>query len=61
MSCSNSSNKPASSEAEQLEWLSFNGQEDGPHIVLVSGDEEYRSEEALPQLARILSEHHGFN
>ena len=31
-----------------------------PHIVLVSGDEEYRSEEALPMLARILSEHHGF-
>lgn len=32
----------------------------GKHIVLVSGDEEYRSEEALPQLARILSEEHGF-
>jgi type 1 glutamine amidotransferase len=32
----------------------------GKHVVLVSGDEEYRSEEALPQLARILSEHHGF-
>lgn len=30
------------------------------HIVLVSGDEEYRSEEALPQLAKILSKHHGF-
>src|SRR5690242_2687918 len=30
------------------------------HIVLVSGDEEYRSEEALPQLARILAAHHGF-
>jgi type 1 glutamine amidotransferase len=30
------------------------------HIVLVSGDEEYRSEEALPQLARILSTRHGF-
>jgi len=29
-------------------------------IVLVSGDEEYRSEEALPQLGRILSTHHGF-
>jgi len=28
--------------------------------VLVSGDEEYRSEEALPQLARILATHHGF-
>ncbi len=32
----------------------------GKHIVLVSGDEEYRSEEGLPQLAKILSHHHGF-
>jgi hypothetical protein len=32
----------------------------GKHIVLVSGDEEYRSEEILPQLAKILSQHHGF-
>jgi type 1 glutamine amidotransferase len=32
----------------------------GKHIVLVSGDEEYRSEEALPQLGKILSVHHGF-
>ena len=31
------------------------------HIVLVSGDEEYRSEQALPQLARILATHYGFN
>jgi hypothetical protein len=28
---------------------------------LISGDEEYRSEEALPQLAKILSKHHGFD
>jgi hypothetical protein len=44
-------------------WLVFEGG-DGPgkgkHIVLVSGDEEYRSEEALPQLGKILSKHHGF-
>ncbi len=33
----------------------------GKKIVLVSGDEEYRSEEALPQLARILSTRHGFH
>jgi type 1 glutamine amidotransferase len=33
----------------------------GKNVVLVSGDEEYRSEEALTQLARILAEHHGFN
>ncbi len=44
-------------------WLVVNGA-DGPgqgkHVVLVSGDEEYRSEETLPQLARILAKHHGF-
>jgi Trehalose utilisation len=32
----------------------------GKHIVLISGDEEYRSEEGLPQLAKILAERHGF-
>ncbi|MDY3559639.1 ThuA domain-containing protein [Gemmata sp. JC673] len=32
----------------------------GKHVVLVSGDQEYRSEEAIPQLAKILSKHHGF-
>jgi type 1 glutamine amidotransferase len=38
----------------------FDGQGKGKHIVLVSGDEEYRSEETLPQLAKILAKHHGF-
>src|SRR3954465_9089720 len=33
----------------------------GKHVVLISGDEEYRSEEALPQLAKILAKHHGFD
>lgn len=32
----------------------------GKHIVLLSGDQEYRSEETIPQLAKILSKHHGF-
>lgn len=32
----------------------------GKHVVLVCGDEEYRSEEMLPQLAKILATHHGF-
>lgn len=32
----------------------------GKHIVLVAGDDEYRSEEALPQLGKILAKHHGF-
>ena len=30
------------------------------HIVFLAGDEEYRSEEGLPMLARILSQRHGF-
>jgi hypothetical protein len=45
-------------------WVVYEGSGDGPgkgkHVVLVSGDEEYRSEETLPQLAKILSKHHGF-
>src|SRR6266849_8573377 len=44
-------------------WIVLNGGEGpgkGKHIVLVSGDEEYRSEETLPQLAKILANHHGF-
>lgn len=44
-------------------WIEFSGTSGpglGKHIVLVSGDDEYRSEEALPQLAKILSMHHGF-
>ena len=32
----------------------------GKHVVLLAGDEEYRSEEALPMLAKILSQRHGF-
>ena len=45
---------------ELVQWLTFEGHpENSKHIVLISGDEEYRSEEALPQLAKILSKHHG--
>jgi len=38
----------------------FSGPGQGKHIVLISGDEEYRSEEAMPQLGKILAKHHGF-
>jgi hypothetical protein len=53
----------ASQCAAEDPWLVFEGSAGaglGKHIVLVSGDEEYRSEEALPQLAKILAKHHGF-
>ncbi len=32
-----------------------------PHVVLITGDEEYRSEEALPLIAQILSAQHGMD
>ena len=43
--------------------ITYEGKEgpgNGKHIVLLSGDEEYRSEEGLPMLAKILSQRHGF-
>ena len=44
-------------------WVVYEGK-DGPgkgkHIVFVTGDDEYRSEEGMPQLAKILATHHGF-
>jgi type 1 glutamine amidotransferase len=44
-------------------WVVYPGG-DGPgqgkHIVLIAGDEEYRSEEAMPMLGKLLSVHHGF-
>jgi hypothetical protein len=53
---------PCAARADDL-WVvydGFSGPGNGKNIVLVSGDEEYRSEEALPQLGKILAKHHGF-
>ena len=44
-------------------WVTIEGTEGpgkGKHIVFISGDEEYRSEEALPMLAQVMAKHHGF-
>jgi hypothetical protein len=52
----------AAAAAEPL-WLTFDAAASsgvGKHIVLLSGDEEYRSEEGLPMLAKTLSQRHGF-
>ena len=32
----------------------------GKHLVFLTGDEEYRGEEGLPMMAKILSQRHGF-
>ena len=44
-------------------WVVYEGRSgpgQGKHIVFVTGDEEYRSEESMPMLAKILAVHHGF-
>ncbi len=50
----------AGAEPQFVRYPGGRGLGQGKRIVLISGDEEYRSEEALPQLGRILSRHHGF-
>ena len=45
-------------------WLTYSGAEEirqGKHIVLIAADQEYRSEQSMPMLAKILSHHHGFD
>ncbi len=53
-----------SSTTFAADWLHLPAKEgtaNGKKIVLVSGDEEYRSEETCPMLAKILSQRHGFD
>src|SRR5262249_37411530 len=45
---------------ERVVYDGWEGPGKGTHIVLVSGDDEYRSGESLPQLGKILAKHHGF-
>jgi len=56
--------------AESTPWLSYAGAKssgskdlpgNGKHIVLVAAEQEYRSEQAIPMLARMLATHHGFD
>ena len=46
--------------ADPLVYEGTSGPGVGKHIVFLAGDHEYRSEETLPALARILAKHHGF-
>ena len=50
-------------KAGQL-WCQYSAKQgpgNGKQVVLISGDDEYRSEEALPMLGKILAVRHGFN
>lgn len=50
-------------EGDKDLWVQYPGKSGPGHskqVVLISGDEEYRSEETLTQLGKILALHHGF-
>ena len=45
-------------------WLTYPGGEGpgkGKRVVLIAADQEYRSEQSMPMMAKILSTHHGFD
>jgi type 1 glutamine amidotransferase len=45
-------------------WITYSGEQgpgQGKHIVLIAADQEYRSEQALPMLAKLLATRHGFD
>jgi len=47
--------------AERLEFQAPEPNDDTRNVVLIAGDEEYRTEESMPMLAKILSRHHNFH
>jgi len=52
---------PDSQAAESVFYKGGSGPGHGHRIVFLTGDEEYRSEEGLPMLAKILAVRHGFD
>jgi hypothetical protein len=50
----------AFAEGGTVAYQGKDGPGKGKHIVFIAGDEEYRSEESFPMLARLLSQRHGF-
>lgn len=50
-----------SAQTDFVQYKAADGPGKGKHIVLIAGDEEYRSEDGLPMLGKILSRHHGFD
>jgi len=51
----------AQAQSSPVEYPGGRGPGRGKHIVLIAGDQEYRSEESIPALAQILATRHGFN
>lgn len=55
--------QPNVAMGQSTSWITYDagdGAGHGKHVVFITGDEEYRSEEGMPMLAKILAERHGF-
>lgn len=55
---------PAFADEPEPQWLTFksaDGPGNGKRIVLITAEQEYRSEQSMPMLAKILAERHGFD
>jgi len=60
VSAADASGDEAAGTEKRVVYAGGTGPGAGKHIVLISGDEEYRSEESLPMLGQILAVRHGF-
>jgi type 1 glutamine amidotransferase len=53
----------ASLVTHAADWATYAppaGKANGKHVILLAGDEEYRSEESMPMFGKLLSQRHGF-
>ncbi len=59
--CASSPPHPVPDDARWLTYQGGDGPGRGKHIVLVAAEQEYRSEQSMPMLAKVLATHHGFH
>ncbi|TWU54316.1 Trehalose utilization [Rubripirellula tenax] len=55
---------PSGDSSQSKPWLHFKGgvgPGKGKHVVLIAAEQEYRSEQSMPMLAKVLAKHHGFD
>lgn len=58
--CASACLRPMHAASDSITYPAGPGPGAGRHLVFLTGDEEYRGEEGLPMLAKILSQRHGF-
>ena len=53
--------EPSTESKLSLHFKGGDGPGKGKHVVLIAAEQEYRSEQSMPMLAKVLAEHHGFD